>query len=210
MSAAIMPSYSLEAQVVMTTPLLEGLDGVEKMSKSLGNYVGVTESAAEMFGKIMSVSDELMWRYYLLLTDESETGISQLKAQVTAGSLHPKAAKLTLARRIVADFHSADDAARAAEAFEARFARRELSEDALPVVPVVVTGASIALPKLIVEAGLATSSSEASRKIQQGGVKLNREKVTDVRARVERSAGTVTLEVGRRAVRVSLKGGSDS
>jgi len=201
----IMPSYNLEAQVVMTTPLLEGLHGVEKMSKSLDNYVGVTESADEMFGKIMSVSDDLMWRYYLLLTDTSQGEIDRLKTQVAAGDLHPKAAKVALARRIVADFHSADAAARAAEAFEARFARRELAEESLPQVTVVLSESSIALSKLIAEAGLATSSSEASRKIQQGGVKLNREKVTDIRARVERASGSATLEVGRRAVRVSLR-----
>jgi tyrosyl-tRNA synthetase len=201
----IMPSYDLEAQVVMTTPLLEGLQGVEKMSKSLDNYVGVTDSADEMFGKIMSISDELMWRYYLLLTDASEVEIDRLKAQVASGEMHPKAAKVALARRIVADFHSGDAARRAAEAFEARFTRRELAEDTLPEVTVRVKDVSIALPKLLVEAGLATSSSEASRKIQQGGVKLNREKVTDIKVRVERAAGSATLEVGRRAVKVLLR-----
>jgi len=201
----IMPGYDLEAQVVMTTPLLEGLDGVEKMSKSLGNYVGVTEPAAEMFGKIMSVSDALMWRYYLLLTDESAGEIDRLKAQVAAGALHPKAAKVDLARRLVSDLHSATEAAGAAEAFEARFTRRELSEDALPEVVLAGADEGISLPKLLVEAGLAASSSDASRKIQQGAVKLNREKTTDIRTRVERSAGSVTLEVGRRAVRVNWR-----
>jgi tyrosyl-tRNA synthetase len=111
----IMPSYGLEPQVVMTTPLLEGLDGVEKMSKSLGNYVGVTDSPSEMFGKLMSVSDELMWRYYLLLTDLSARDIDDLaRTRKHAAQVHPKHAKVDLARRIVSDFHSAADADQAA------------------------------------------------------------------------------------------------
>src|SRR5207244_2879514 len=122
----IMPSYGLEAQVVMTTPLLEGLDGVEKMSKSLGNYVGVTDSAEDMFGKLMSVSDELMWRYYLLLTDLAPAEIDRLKEDAVSGARHPKHIKIDLATRIVADFHSMADAARAAAAFDARFAHGQL------------------------------------------------------------------------------------
>ncbi len=200
----IMPSYQLEAQIVMTTPLLEGLDGVEKMSKSLGNYVGITEPAEEMFGKLMSVSDELMWRYYLLLTDLTEAEIDAMKHQVAAGALHPKQAKVDLARRIAADFHSAADADRAAAAFDARFARRELETETLTEVPVPVPGGSIGLPKLVAEAGLAASASEASRKIQQGGVKVDRQRVTDIKMRVDQSRKSVVLEVGRRAVRVRL------
>jgi tyrosyl-tRNA synthetase len=200
----LMPSYQLEPQVVMTTPLLEGLDGVEKMSKSLGNYVGVTESADEMFGKLMSISDELMWRYYLLLTDISTAEVESLRQQVAAGSRHPKQAKVDLARRIVADFHSSADADRAAAAFEARFTRGEISADSLPEVR-VQAGGGIALAKLIVEAGLATSSSEATRKIQQGGVKIDRERATDIKTRIDASRGALILEVGRKAVRVILR-----
>jgi len=200
----IMPGYGLEPQVVMTTPLLEGLDGVEKMSKSLGNYVGVHEAAGEMFGKIMSISDELMWRYYTLLTDLSQVEIHARRSEVGAGALHPKLAKVELARRIVTDFHSAGEAAQAAEAFEARFSRGELSADGLAEVEVRVAEASIGLAKLVAEAGLAASTSEASRKIQQGGVRVDREKVTDARARVDVARGSVTLEVGRRAVKASL------
>src|SRR5688500_8040264 len=102
----LMPGYGLEAQVLLTTPLLEGLDGVEKMSKSMNNYVGINEGPGEMFGKIMSISDELMWKYYLLLTDNSEADIAKLRADVASGALHPKAAKQALAARIVSDFHS--------------------------------------------------------------------------------------------------------
>ena len=199
----IMPGYDLEAQVVMTTPLLEGLDGVEKMSKSLGNYIGVTESATEMFGKVMSISDTLMWRYYLLLTDVSEPDIARLQEQVAAGAIHPKQAKSTLARRITADFHGEQEAARAAEAFDARFSRGELSAE-LEEVGITVSDGSISLAKLVVEAGLASSASEATRKIQQGGVKVDRERVTDIKTRILASQGTMTLEVGRRAVRIRL------
>jgi tyrosyl-tRNA synthetase len=202
----IMPAYGLDPQVVMTTPLLEGLDGVEKMSKSLGNYVGVAEAPDEMFGKLMSISDELMWRYYLLLTDLSEPEIETLRAQTASGSLHPKHAKRDLATRIVADFHGRAAAERAAEAFEARFARGELAAETLPEVTVDLTGADITLPRLIVAAGLAASASDASRKIQQGGVKLERQKVGDVTLRVPAGPEAVVLEVGRRAVRVKLRG----
>jgi tyrosyl-tRNA synthetase len=201
----IMPSYGLPPQIVMTTPLLEGLDGVEKMSKSLGNYVGVTEPPGEMFGKLMSITDDLMWRYYLLLTDLSEAAIGALRQEVTAGTMHPKQAKLDLATRIVADFHGAGAAARALETFEARFARGELAVEALPEVQVAIPAGGIGLPKLIAEVGLAASSTEASRKIQQGGVRVNRARVTDVKTRYQAGTGLLILEVGRRAVRVSFK-----
>ena len=200
----IMPAYELPPQVVMTTPLLEGLDGVEKMSKSLGNYVGVTESADEMFGKVMSIGDELMWRYYLLLTDLSPAEIDGLKARVAGGALHPKQAKVDLATRIVADFHSREAAARAAEAFEARFARGEIAVEDLEVVTVALVEPSMAVSKVLVAAGLATSASDATRKIQQGGVRVDREKVTDIKARLAPAQTEVLLQVGRRALRVRL------
>ncbi len=200
----IMPSYGLEAQIVMTTPLLEGLDGVDKMSKSLGNYVGVTETPDEMFGKLMSISDDLMWRYYLLLTDRTTTEIDTLRARVGAGELHPKQAKIDLAVEIVSGFHSAGVARAAAEAFAARFERGELAADDLPQVDVVVADASIGLAKVVAEAGLAASTSEASRKIQQGGVKVDRERITDIKHRIAADRGSIVLEVGRRAARVRL------
>jgi tyrosyl-tRNA synthetase len=173
------------------------------MSKSLGNYVGVTEPADEMFGKLMSISDELMWRYYLLLTDASTADVEALRRQVAGGSRHPKRAKVDLAKRIVVDFHSAADADRAADAFEAKFTRGELAADALPEVR-VAAGAPVALSKLVVLAGLASSASEASRKIQQGGVKVDRERVTDIKTRIDPARGSIILEVGRKAVRVTL------
>jgi tyrosyl-tRNA synthetase len=198
----IMPSYGLEPQVVMTTALLEGLDGVEKMSKSLGNVVGVAEPAGEMFGKLMSIGDELMWRYYVLLTDLSEAEVSALRADVEAGRTHPKAAKVELATRIVTDLHSAEAARAAAAAFEARFARGELDPGALPDVRLARGDGAVGLAKVLVTAGLAASSSDAFRKIQQGGVRLNRARVTDPRSAVEPAAEGKVLEVGRRAVRL--------
>ena len=202
----IMPSYGLTPQIVMTTPLLEGLDGVEKMSKSLGNYVGVTDAPGEMFGKIMSVSDELMWRYYLLLTDLTPADIAKLKADVAEGRAHPRQVKVDLARRIVADFHSAAAAAHAAETFDARFARGELVVEDLPVVTLDLAEDSISVAKLVAGAGLASSVSEATRKIQQGGVKVDREKVVDIKARVDAARRDVIVEVGRRGARVTFRG----
>jgi tyrosyl-tRNA synthetase len=192
---------------VMTTPLLEGLNGIEKMSKSLGNYVGVTEPAAEMFGKLMSISDDLMWRYYLLLTDLSEPEIDNLQKQVAAGVLHPKNAKADLARRIVTEFHSAEEADRAAQAFEARFGRGEVTEADLAEVRIrLPAGESIGIAKLVAEAGLAVSTSEASRKIQQGGVRVDGVRVSSVKDRVDSTKSSFVLEVGRRAVRVIFPG----
>ena len=202
----IMPSFELPPQVVMTVPLLVGLDGVEKMSKSLGNYVGVTDAPGEMFGKVMSVSDELMWRYYLLLTDLPAASIDTLKADVAGGRVHPRQAKVDLARRIVTDFHSADAATHAAESFDARFTRGELVVEDLPVIAIDLAEDSISVAKLVVGAGLAASASEATRKIQQGGVKVDRKKVADIKARVEAARGDVIVEVGRRAARVTLRG----
>ncbi len=200
----LMPGYGLEAQVVMTTPLLEGLDGVEKMSKSLGNYVGVAESPDEMFGKLMSISDDLMWRYYLLLTDASAAAIEGMRTRVGSGALHPKQAKVDLARQVVTDFHSAESAEQAASAFEARFSRGDLGPVSLEEITVTVSDGSIALSRLVSEAGLAVSASEATRKIQQGGVRLDGEKVTDIKRRVAADGAALVLEVGRRAVRVRV------
>lgn len=191
----LMPGYGLEAQVVMTTPLLEGLDGVEKMSKSLGNYVGVTEAPSEMFGKLMSISDDLMWRYYLLLTDDSAGAVEERRARVASGAEHPKAAKMALASRIVSDFHGEAAARQAAEGFEARFARQEISVDDLPTCQVPL---GTRWTQVLVLAGHASSNSEAARKIQDGAVRLGDVRVTDPRAAFE-AEGTHVLRVGRRA-----------
>jgi len=202
----LMPGYGLEPQVVMTTPLLEGLDGVEKMSKSMNNYVGVSEAPGEMFGKLMSISDALMWKYYLLLTDATEGEIAALQTQVAAGTLHPKQAKQNLAERIVADFHSRDAGARAREEFDRRFSRGEIDAGEVEEQAVAVPAGGVALAKVLAECGLAASSSDAARKIQQGGVRIDGEKVADARQRVAPDAAPFLLQAGRRVVRVVPRG----
>jgi tyrosyl-tRNA synthetase len=139
------------------------------------------------------------------LTDSSLDDLAALRARVQEGTTHPKAAKAALASRIVADFHGEEAAAREADAFEARFSRGEIAPASLPRLVVVVAGDSIGLSRLVADAGLATSASEAARKIQQGGVRLDQRRVTDGRLRVEVSRGAVVLEVGRRAVVVELR-----
>jgi tyrosyl-tRNA synthetase len=205
----IMPAYGLLPQIVMTTPLLEGLDGVEKMSKSLGNYVGVTDPPREMFGKLMSVSDELMWRYYLLLTDLTETDIQVRRAEVRSGSLHPKQAKIELATRLVREFHGPAEASEAAAEFERVHARGELPSN-LREIPVSFGGETDrALTRVMVEAGLAASTSDAGRKIQQGGVRLAQQKVGDKTRRLAATELPAVLQVGRHAVRLVAGATSD-
>ena len=198
----IMPAFDLPPQIVMTTPLLEGLDGVEKMSKSLGNYVGVTDSPIEMFGKLMSVSDELMWRYYRLLTDKPPDEIGALESAVTQGLVHPKQAKIDLARSIVTQFHDAKAASHAAAEFERVHARGELPSDLRDVAVEFGHEGDRPLARVLVDAGLAVSTSEAGRKIQQGGVKLGGYKVLDVKRRVAPGELPVVLQAGRHAVRL--------
>lgn len=168
----IMPAFQLEPQLVMTVPLLVGLDGVEKMSKSLGNYVGITEPPGEIFGKIMSISDELMWTYYELLTDRSTVEIDAMRARVTDGGLHPKRAKADLAKLIVSDFHSTDAAVAAEEAFERVHRAREWPDE-LPEYDLRVPAEGKLLARLLADAGLVRSASEAMRLIKQGGVRVN-------------------------------------
>ncbi len=198
----LMPGYGLEPQIVLTTPLLEGLDGIEKMSKSMNNYVGVAEAPGEMFGKLMSISDDLMWKYYLLLTDAAEPQIEAMQAEVASGALHPKAAKQNLAERIVADFHSTDAAARAREEFDRRFSKGEIDAATIEDVHASVPEGGAPLAKLMTDCGLAASASEASRKIQQGGVRVDGEKVADPRMRIAPASEPFLLQVGRRAVRI--------
>ncbi len=180
-----------EPQVIITMPLLEGLDGKEKMSKSLGNYVGIAEPPQEIFGKLMSISDELMWRYLELLSFEPSTTIAKWKDEVAAGR-NPRDVKVLLAKEIVARFHSAQAASRAEEEFAARFRRGELPED-LPEKKVKETS----VVKVLKEAGLVPSTNEASRMIEQGAVRVNGEKVSD--RNLHFKAGDVlVIQVGKR------------
>ncbi|MDL1969787.1 MAG: tyrosine--tRNA ligase [Candidatus Desulfofervidaceae bacterium] len=188
--------FGQEPQVVMMMPLLEGLDGVQKMSKSLGNYVGITEPPGQMFGKLMSISDELMWRYYELLSSLSLDEITRLKEGVEQGKIHPKEVKKQLAIEIVARFHSQKAAAEAAEEFEKVFKHKELPKD-LEEITISWSEEKIWLPKLLQLANLTQTTSEAKRLVQQGGVKVNQEKVTS--AQTEIPVGeTYLIQVGKR------------
>ena len=172
----IQREYGQSPQVLLMTPILEGLDGKEKMSKSLGNYIGIQEPAEDMYGKLMSISDELMWRYFELLTDLTDDQISKLKSEVDTGKLHPMAAKEDLASRITCDFHTEDDLKSARDHFDRVFRQREEPEE-VPSSNIPDPGSSIQLADLIVQASLAPSKSEARRLIQQGGVSINGEKI---------------------------------
>jgi tyrosyl-tRNA synthetase len=169
-------------QIVATVPILEGLDGVNKMSKSLGNYIGITEPPEVMFRKVMQVSDELMFRYYELLTDFSMSQIAGMRSRIAAGEVHPMEAKIALGKLIVTDFHSAAEAERAAEIFDAVVRRKEVPGD-IPAVP-LPEGARVAhgirVDKLLAKVGLADSVTDAGRKIKAGAVEIDGEKVRDL------------------------------
>jgi tyrosyl-tRNA synthetase len=194
----IMREYGLEPQVVLTTPLLEGLDGVEKMSKSLGNYIGVTEPPAEMFGKVMSVSDAMMWKYYELLTDMSVAAIDALKAKG-----EPMQAKMDLARRIVTDFHSKDAAEEAARHFDSVIRKKETPDE---IPEKVLPAGAYSLSALLVSTALAPSRSEAKRLIEQAAVSIDgRRAEADDTLELEEPGGLV-LKVGKRKfVRIVVK-----
>jgi tyrosyl-tRNA synthetase len=200
--------YGQKPQIVLMTPILEGLDGVQKMSKSLGNAIGIHEAPAEMYGKLMSISDEVMWRYWTLLTDLKLSEVEQLKAEVAAGTLHPMEAKKRLARAIVADFHSSEDAARADENWARMFQQRETSEDLEEVLIAYADlvgpsglpgGYAIRLPKLLVQLGLAASGAEASRKIAEKAVKLDGETATNAVIPLEKLPARIAVRLGKRA-----------
>ena len=169
--------YGQPPQVIITLPLLEGLDGVQKMSKSLNNYVGITEAPGEMFGKLMSISDELMWRYYDLLSFRGNADIAALKAEV-AGGRNPRDVKFLLCEEIIGRFHGRAEAVAAREAFIARFQQGEMPED-IPEKTLETGGDGIGIAAALSRCGLTASNSEAFRMIQQGGVRINGEKVDD-------------------------------
>ncbi|MGA9671765.1 MAG: tyrosine--tRNA ligase, partial [Terracidiphilus sp.] len=176
--------YGQKPQIILMTPILEGLDGVQKMSKSLNNAIGINEPAAEMYGKLMSISDELMWKYYVFLTDLRQSEVDALQAEVAAGTLHPMEAKKRLARTITAGFHSEAAAQIAEENWARMFQQKETAEDLEEVTIAYAdligpSGApdalAIRLPKLLIQLGLAASGAEASRKIAENAVKLDGE-----------------------------------
>jgi tyrosyl-tRNA synthetase len=195
--------YGQESQCILTLPLLEGLDGVAKMSKSLDNYVGITEAPGSMFGKLMSISDPLMWRYYDLLSFRSADEIAALKRECAAGR-NPRDAKVMLAQEIVARFHSKSAAEAALAEFEARFREHQMPSD-MPEVTLHADGSGLAIAQLAKQAGIVESTSEALRLIAQRGLRLDGETVSD-RALVVAPGTTVVVQAGkRRFARVTVK-----
>src|SRR5271155_2227280 len=188
-------AYGQESQVVLTTPILEGLDGVNKMSKSLGNAIGIHEPPLEMYGKIMSISDEMMWRYYELLTDVQVADIEKMKREE-----HPMQAKKDLARRIVTDFHSVHDAAKAGEDWARQFQKHEVPESVEEAL-IDVPENRLRIDKLLARTGLAGSVSDAGRLVKQGAVKVNGKTINDPTTVLDISARP-TLQVGRTIKRV--------
>lgn len=194
----LMREYGQEAQVVLTMPLLEGLDGVEKMSKSLNNYIGIDEEPSSIFGKVMSISDAIMWKYYVLCTDLTPAQVGELRERVESGEKHPMEAKKELAKSIIRDFHSAD----AAEAAEAEFRRvfsdkqapTEIEETTLPA-----SAEPLLISKIITLAKLAESNKDAQRLIAQGGVLVDDAKADSPKQTLDASAGkSYLLKVGKR------------
>src|SRR4051812_14976613 len=199
MGRHLQAEYGQEPQCILTMPLLEGLDGVEKMSKSKNNYIGITEDANTMFAKVLSISDELMWKWYTLLSFRSEAEIAKLKGEVQGGR-NPKDAKVMLAKEITARFHSAQ----AADAAEQDFQNR--SKGGIPddIAQVQLTGAPIGIAQLLKQANLAPSSSEANRLIEGGGVRVDSSVVSDKSLKL--AAGTYVVQVGKRKfARVTLQ-----
>jgi tyrosyl-tRNA synthetase len=194
--------YGQEPQVVMTTPLLEGLDGVQKMSKSLGNYIGITEPPGEMFGKLMSISDDLMWRYFEVLSFRSLDDIANLRKRVEDG-MNPRDVKFELALEIVARFHDDSAADAAKQEFISRFREGAMPED-MPELTLAAEGGTLGIAHLLKGAGLVSSTSEAFRMIKQGAVRIDGERVED-RSLVVDAGSTNVYQVGRRRfARVSL------
>ena len=188
-------SRGQEPQIVLTMPLLEGLDGVNKMSKSLGNYIGITESADNVYGKILSISDDLMFRYYELLSDLSKGEIVELEAKMKSGTLHPKEIKKKLARELTARFHTPEAALAAEEGFEKVFKKGGVPDD----IPEMIISSTdeIWLPQLLVDSGLVKSTSDGRRMIKQNAVSIDGGKITDMNSVVHPS-GEVLIKVGKR------------
>jgi tyrosyl-tRNA synthetase len=194
----LMREYGLEPQVVLTVPLLEGLDGVEKMSKSLGNYIGIDEEPGQIFGKVMSISDSLMWKYYTLCTDLTPAEVTALRQHVESGAHHPMEAKKELAKSIIRDFHDTDAADAADAEFRRVFSERQIPSD-IEEVSVAAESGPLLLSKVITLAGLAESNRDAQRLIAQGGVLVDEVKVESTKHALDAGPGkTYLLKVGKR------------
>ena len=203
MGRELQKHFEQPAQCILTMPLLEGTDGVNKMSKSLGNYIGITDSPADMFGKLMSISDDLMWRYLELLSFESMATINKWREEVLSGR-NPRDIKVLLAQEMVARFHDRVAAEMALSEFDARFRQGVLPED-MPEVAVTAVDGGIGIAQLLKQAGLVESTSEAIRMIAQAGVKLDGERVSDKSLQIKAGA-VVVVQVGKRKfARISVK-----
>jgi tyrosyl-tRNA synthetase len=202
-------------QIVLMTPILEGLDGVQKMSKSLGNAIGIKDPAPDMYGKLMSINDELMWKYWIFLTDKTQSEIDAMRAAVSSGKLHPMQAKKDLAHSITADFHSAAEATAAAENWATQFQQKGIAED-IPEVQISIlteglfstdadsgTEPTLRIPKLLQLVGLAPSTGEATRKLAENAVSINGEKFTERTIAREALGNSPTLRLGKKSVRVT-------
>jgi tyrosyl-tRNA synthetase len=224
MGRTLQKDYGQPSQIILTMPILEGTDGVQKMSKSYGNYIGINEPPQEIYGKAMSISDTLMWRYYELLTDVKVPEIEQMKADVTAGKQHPMQLKKALARRIVQDFHGEQAAKAADENWAKQFQKDEVPQDVETVVigisevrwshpeqsgaPVILGGAKspgIRLDKLLHKCGLASSATEAARKIKEKAVRIGTEVATSTLIHVQSLPAELPIRVGRRAKLVIIE-----
>jgi tyrosyl-tRNA synthetase len=196
MGRELQREWGQSPQCILTMPLLEGLDGVNKMSKSLGNYIGISEPADEIFGKVMSISDDLMLRYYELLSDMPLVELDRLKAGLKDHSLHPMAAKKALGREIVSRFHGAGAGEVAEDNFVKRFKENEIPDE-MPQVSYSLADGAVLLARAMTEAGLTKSNGEGRRSIDQGGVKLNNEKVSDTNLELA-TPGEYIVQIGRR------------
>ncbi len=193
MGRQLQKAYNIgKEQVVIMMPILEGLDGVQKMSKSLGNYIGVTESPKDMYAKVLSISDELMWRYYELLSSKSTKEIEELKEAVKSGKAHPKRVKEDLALEITSRFHSKEDALKAKEEFDKVFSQNKIPSD----IKTFETKEGSWIAKVLVDSGLESSTSQARRDIKQGAVKIDSKKVNDEQLKFQK--GEYILQVGKR------------
>jgi len=188
--------YGQESQIVLTMPLLEGLDGVQKMSKSLGNYIGINEDPKDQFGKVMSISDELMFRYYELLTEIPLAEIQTLRREIASGKRHPMEIKGDLAVRIITDYHGADAANAAREEFNRIFRKREIPED-IETKEISLGSGPMRLSKLMAAVNLAPSVTEAQRLLESGAVHMNDQRITDVKAEIS-APGEYFFKVGKR------------
>lgn len=202
MGRQLMKIYDIEEQVVIMMPLLEGLDGVQKMSKSLGNYIGINEPPDEMFGKIMSINDELMLKYYELLSHISIEELNELKKGIKEGKINPRDAKEALAIEIVTRYHNKELAEKAKDRFIKLFRQKDIPDDILSV-EIKDEGEGVWIPKIMKEYGLVKSTSEAIRLIKQGAVRLNNEQISDSQTKIKK--GEYILKVGkRRFIRVYI------